>query len=410
MRINKTVSPVRIAPPTPAPAAVGASKTAATKPDGFDATPSPPAKASKTDGVLDGIQTALDVAGLVPGVGEVADLANAGISALRGDYVGAGLSLVSMIPGVGDAIAKPIKLALKAGTKLPAKEAAAVLAQLQKHGPDLLNKLEGGIKGIPGVGQHAASIAGGLRTAMRTLEGQLSPAKVSNNLYAAATRAVGKSGADGLGATISQTAQTALRSGDRDAARKAIRTIDELASKPGAQYTPDLKALRRKLTNVANAPAPKVARPNRAASDVFGNGGAVPAARATAAREAVSNPKAFVTGTNSIGDFRSKGAHVHVKVGGKDIEVSIKGVRKPDGSLGIDTGIVATNGSKGATVKQLEEAQRLLRDRLTSDGGFRTQLHRELSNAIQVAGKEAKPTQQLPAAKLLERALNSTAL
>lgn len=51
--------------------------------------------------VLDGVQIGLDVVGLIPGAGEVADLANAGISALRGDFVGAGISLFAAIPFVG---------------------------------------------------------------------------------------------------------------------------------------------------------------------------------------------------------------------------------------------------------------------------------------------------------------------
>ena len=51
--------------------------------------------------VLDGIQLGLDVVGLIPVFGEIADLANAGVSAARGDYVGAGLSLLSAIPFVG---------------------------------------------------------------------------------------------------------------------------------------------------------------------------------------------------------------------------------------------------------------------------------------------------------------------
>ena len=55
---------------------------------------------------LDGIQTVLDVAGLVPGIGEVADGANALISVARGDLAGAGLSAVSMIPVAGDLIGK----------------------------------------------------------------------------------------------------------------------------------------------------------------------------------------------------------------------------------------------------------------------------------------------------------------
>lgn len=51
--------------------------------------------------VLDGVQLGLDVVGLIPVFGETADLANAGVSASRGDYVGAGLSLLSAIPFVG---------------------------------------------------------------------------------------------------------------------------------------------------------------------------------------------------------------------------------------------------------------------------------------------------------------------
>ncbi|WP_434766095.1 hypothetical protein [Pseudomonas triticicola] len=51
--------------------------------------------------ILDGIQLGLDVVGLIPVVGEVADIASGIISLFRGDYVGAGLSLLSAIPFVG---------------------------------------------------------------------------------------------------------------------------------------------------------------------------------------------------------------------------------------------------------------------------------------------------------------------
>ncbi|MEK7254087.1 MAG: RHS repeat-associated core domain-containing protein, partial [Bacteroidota bacterium] len=50
---------------------------------------------------LDWFQTGLDVAGLIPGVGEIADGLNAGIYAARGDYVNAALSAAAMIPGAG---------------------------------------------------------------------------------------------------------------------------------------------------------------------------------------------------------------------------------------------------------------------------------------------------------------------
>lgn len=53
---------------------------------------------------LDGVQMALDVAGMAPGVGAIPDLMNAAISVMRGDWVGAGLSIVAAVPGVGDVV------------------------------------------------------------------------------------------------------------------------------------------------------------------------------------------------------------------------------------------------------------------------------------------------------------------
>lgn len=60
--------------------------------------------------VLDGIQTALDLAGFAPGVGAIPDLLNAAISACRGNWAEAGLSVVAAVPGIGDAAAG-VKLA-----------------------------------------------------------------------------------------------------------------------------------------------------------------------------------------------------------------------------------------------------------------------------------------------------------
>lgn len=65
------------------------------------------------------IHGVLDVAGFIPGVGAVADLANAGLYAVEGNYLDAGLSLVSAIPGIGDtvALAKKSFKAVKGGLK-----------------------------------------------------------------------------------------------------------------------------------------------------------------------------------------------------------------------------------------------------------------------------------------------------
>ncbi|WP_148639243.1 GIY-YIG nuclease family protein [Aquimarina longa] len=63
------------------------------------------------DDWADSLQTGLDIAGLVPGLGEIADLANGCISLARGNYGDAALSFAAMVPGFGVAatIAKQAK-------------------------------------------------------------------------------------------------------------------------------------------------------------------------------------------------------------------------------------------------------------------------------------------------------------
>ena len=53
------------------------------------------------DGALDGVQIVIGIAGLIPGWGNIADGANAAISAGRGDTVGATMDGASAIPAAG---------------------------------------------------------------------------------------------------------------------------------------------------------------------------------------------------------------------------------------------------------------------------------------------------------------------
>lgn len=69
--------------------------------------------------ILEGLQMALDAAGLFPGLGAMPDLLNACISACRGDWTNAGLCLFAAIPGIGDA-AGAAKL-MKNGAKMAQK-------------------------------------------------------------------------------------------------------------------------------------------------------------------------------------------------------------------------------------------------------------------------------------------------
>ncbi|MDY6860996.1 MAG: hypothetical protein SWN98_16850, partial [Pseudomonadota bacterium] len=54
--------------------------------------------------VRDNPHEALDAAGLLPGVGIVPDLLNAGLYASEGDSINAGVSLSAAVPVVGQAV------------------------------------------------------------------------------------------------------------------------------------------------------------------------------------------------------------------------------------------------------------------------------------------------------------------
>lgn len=83
------------------------------------------------DSVLNGIQFTLDVAGLAPVVGAIPDLLNASISALRGNWSEAGMSLLAAVPGIGDAAtaAKLAQKGVKAAKAAKKTEVAAKTAQ-----------------------------------------------------------------------------------------------------------------------------------------------------------------------------------------------------------------------------------------------------------------------------------------
>lgn len=101
------------------------------------------------DSVLDGVQLALDAAGMVPVLGAVPDLINASISVLRGDWVGAGLSIVAAVPGVGDVVggAKIAYKGAKIATKSTKVNKVATVSQKSKvHGENYSTKVGTSIK------------------------------------------------------------------------------------------------------------------------------------------------------------------------------------------------------------------------------------------------------------------------
>jgi len=89
-------------------------------------------QAIKKEQALDAAQLALDVAGMADPT-PVSDVAGGIMSASRGDWMGAGLSVISIVPYLGDAVAKPMKAA-KAAAK------ASKLAAKLKKASDKLKK------------------------------------------------------------------------------------------------------------------------------------------------------------------------------------------------------------------------------------------------------------------------------
>ena len=93
------------------------------------------------DSVLDGIQTALDFAGFIPGAGAIPDLLNAAIYAARGDMANAGMSVLAAVPGIGDAAAGA-KIAVKGVKASKAAKKAGKLGDAAKDNVTSISKFK----------------------------------------------------------------------------------------------------------------------------------------------------------------------------------------------------------------------------------------------------------------------------
>lgn len=113
-------------------------------------------------GFLDSLQLGLDIVGMIPVIGEVADVVNAGISVARGDYAGAAMSLAAAIPGAGTAVtaAKLTTKAVKA-TKAMSKATKAVKAA---------DKALGVSKAVKATANAASAVKGKVVTAARNIQ------------------------------------------------------------------------------------------------------------------------------------------------------------------------------------------------------------------------------------------------
>lgn len=251
-----------------------------------------------------------------------------------------------------------------------------------------------------------------------------------DNLPMLVAKIAGTSGADALCMDACVLTKQALARGDRDAARHAVALLDQLVAQPGAVYDAQAKSVRRALVQIANAPARHAPRLRDARAvlanlvTTIGRGKEPSAGDARAARAAVDNPKAYVTRDSDVGDFRTKGAHVHVRVDGRDLEIALSVEKKAqvvdkapahphlfvpldDDSRVLRFELVRTLSSDRATAAQGHKAIGLVAMRLLTDGGFRHQLQQEISGALIAARSVHSTSQQLPGAKRLERLLAS---
>lgn len=119
-------------------------------------------------GVMDIVHGVLDVAGFIPVVGAVADVANAVIYAAEGDWGCAALSLVAAVPGIGDAAAVG-GMALKVGMKAARATKAAKAAKTVKAA-----KSAGALSKFKSIGSFLKKAAGKAKTGAKKVKEKIS--------------------------------------------------------------------------------------------------------------------------------------------------------------------------------------------------------------------------------------------
>lgn len=161
--------------------------------------------------------TALDVAGFVPVVGAVADVANGAWYAAEGDYANAAMSMASAVPFVGDAAAAA-KIAVKGSKLLKDGEKAAQIG----------SKVEKAAVREERTIAHSSPSAGGVRSTTRTTHSGAS--KPSATGTSSGTRTTHS----GTTTTVNRTAQP--RSGA--SSRPLGRSSRPESTRPGSSTRP----------------------------------------------------------------------------------------------------------------------------------------------------------------------------
>ncbi len=169
----------------------------------------------------------LDIAGLIPVVGEPADLANAAWYAGEGAYLEAGLSLISIVPIVGDAIGKGGKLAKRVGGEAAAKAADAIRTMD-------FEKTLGRFRSHPQLGPHIDGIIKSLEDWRKSLA-TTTPAAPPSKVTAPCPKAVGVLSSLVSKTPVPDSILARLTASERAALEKAIAEVEanSFRSRPG---------------------------------------------------------------------------------------------------------------------------------------------------------------------------------
>jgi hypothetical protein len=99
------------------------------------------------EGAMDWLHAGLDLAGLIPGIGEPFDAANAILYAKQGDWMNAALSAISMVPEIGDLFGKGGKIVLLLEKLITKGGRSGKLAEkILQHAPQIVKTITEGFK------------------------------------------------------------------------------------------------------------------------------------------------------------------------------------------------------------------------------------------------------------------------
>lgn len=189
------------------------------------------AAAQAFDNALGGLQTILNFAGFIPGIGNIADLLNLSISIFRGQVLDAVFSAIAMaIPAIGSVIATPLKAIFNAvGDVTGIKKAISTLGILFGGTGKIASKLDGMITGIKTLLNKIPDFISSLKKHWWTKELMGGSKKIDNIVSGI------KSGISSLLSRVDDVVKGVKNAVKKDIEEEAVKVVDNLTFKTGAE-------------------------------------------------------------------------------------------------------------------------------------------------------------------------------